>query len=525
MQRRLPNGQPWPAQNVTTMNYNAQIKNQDVIANHEGATAYRMSAEMELYTAVVTTMLSDLNYEKADERVKRIAELVAKVDPVFVAQLAVYARTQMYMRSVPMLLLVELARVHKGDNLVARAIAKTISRADEISELLACYQLRNPQQGIKKLAKLSHQVQAGLQEAFNNFDEYQFAKYDRSSQVVRLRDALFLVHPKAKDAEQQTIFDKIASQTLDTPYTWETELSALGQQQFESEDAKKAAIAAKWEELIASGKLGYMAMLRNLRNIALSGASLQHINAVCARIKDQKAVLNSKQLPFRFLSAFREMSKVDSPHTPHILDSLEEAVLISAMNINGFNANDKVLLACDVSGSMQTAISQRSSVQNYDIGLLLAMLFQTTCNQVTAGMFGDIWKVTPLPTKAVLSNTLALHKREGEVGYSTNGYKVIDWMIENHASYDKVLIFTDCQMWDSRWGQDAAIQDSWHKYKAQYPQAKLYLFDLSGYGQAPFRQTEKDVFLIAGWSDKVFEMLDAIENGNIVLDKIKEIEL
>ena len=238
------------------MNYNAQLKNQDVIMNHEGATAYRMSAEMELYTAVVTTMLSDLNYEKADERVNRIAELVAKVDPVFVAQLAVYARTQMYMRSVPMLLLVELARVHKGDNLVARAIAKTISRADEISELLACYQLRNPQQGIKKLAKLSHQVQAGLQEAFNNFDEYQFAKYDRSSQVVRLRDALFLVHPKAKDAEQQAIFDKIASQTLDTPYTWETELSALGQQQFESEEAKKAAVTAKWEELIASGKLG-----------------------------------------------------------------------------------------------------------------------------------------------------------------------------------------------------------------------------------------------------------------------------
>lgn len=507
------------------MNYNAQLKNQDVIMNHEGARAYPLSAEMELYTVVVTTMLSDLNYEKIDERVNRIAELVAKVDPTFVAQLAIYARTQMYMRSVPMLLLVELAHVHKGDNLVARAIAKTISRADEISELLACYQLRNPQQGVKKLAKLSHQVQAGLQEAFNNFDEYQFAKYDRSSQVVRLRDALFLVHPKAKDAEQQAIFNKIASQTLATPYTWETELSALGQQQFKSEEEKKAAIAAKWEELIASGKLGYMAMLRNLRNIALSGASLQHINAVCARIKDQKAVLNSKQLPFRFLSAYREMSKVDSPHTPHILDSLEEAVLISAMNINGFSANDKVLLACDVSGSMQTAISQRSSVQNYDIGLLLAMLFQTTCNQVTAGMFGDIWKVTPLPSRTVLANTLALHKREGEVGYSTNGYKVIDWMIDNHVSYDKVLIFTDCQMWDSMRGRVDAIQASWHKYKMMNPQVKLYLFDLAGYGAVPFRQAEKDVFLIAGWSDKVFEMLDAIENGNTVLDKIKEIEL
>lgn len=507
------------------MNYNAQLKNQDVIVNHEGEKAYPMSAEMELYTAVVTTMLSDLHYEKVDERVNRIAELVAKVDPMFVAQLAVYVRTQMNMRSVPLLLLVELARVHNGDNLVSRAIAKTVTRADEISELLACYQFRNPQQGVKKLAKLSHQVQAGLQEVFNHFDEYQFAKYDRESQVVRLRDALFLVHPKAKDAEQQTIFDKIASQTLSTPYTWETELSALGQQKFESNEVKKAAYAAKWEELIASGKLGYMALLRNLRNIALSGASVQHINAVCARLKDAQAVLKSKQLPFRFLAAYREMTSVASPYTAHILDSLEEAVLISAMNINGFSGNDKVLLACDVSGSMQYSISSRSSVQNFDIGLLLAMLFQTTCKQVTVDMFGDVWKVTPLPTRSVLANTLALQAREGEVGYSTNGYKVIDWMIENRVFYDKVLMFTDYQMWNSMRGRNSTIQSSWYKYKAIYPQAKLYLFDLAGYGAAPFRQTEKDVFLIAGWSDRVFEMLDAIENGNDVLDRIKEIEL
>ena len=526
MTRRLPNGQPYPPANeTTTMNYNAQLKNQEVITNHEGANAYRMSAEMELYSAVVTTMLADLNYENADERVQRIADLVAKVDPIFVAQLAVYARTCMNMRSVPMLLLVELARVHKGDNLVARAVAKTISRADEISELLACYQLRNPQEGIKKLAKLSHQLQAGLQEAFNKFDEYQFAKYDRSSQVVRLRDALFLVHPKAKDPEQQAIFDKIASQTLETPYTWETELSALGQQHFESEEAKEAAIAAKWEELIASGKLGYMALLRNLRNIAQSGVSSTHINAVCARLKDPQAVLKSKQLPFRFLSAYREMTQVQSPYTAHILDSLEEAVVISALNINGFSANDKVLLACDVSGSMRRPISLRSSVENYDIGLMLAMLFQTTCKQVTAGIFGDTWKVTPLPTKGILANTMKLRELGNTVGFSTNGHLVLDWAIENRVAYDKVLMFTDEQMWDSQYGRKSAIRESWHQYKLLHPQTKLYLFDLSGYGKSPFRETEKDVYMIAGWSDKVFEMLDALEDGNNVLSKIKEIDV
>ena len=41
-------------------------------------------------------------------------------------------------------------------------------------------------------------------------------------------DALFLVHPKAKDVAQQEIFDKIVGDALKTPYTWETQLSALG---------------------------------------------------------------------------------------------------------------------------------------------------------------------------------------------------------------------------------------------------------------------------------------------------------
>ena len=111
----------------------------------------------------------------------------------------------------------ELAKLHNGDNLVSRTIEKVVLRADEIMELLICYQWRNKKEGIKKLARLSHQVQVGLQQAFNRFDEYQFAKYDRDNLEVKLRDALFLVHPKAKDDAQQELFNKIVNKTLQTP--------------------------------------------------------------------------------------------------------------------------------------------------------------------------------------------------------------------------------------------------------------------------------------------------------------------
>lgn len=512
------------------MMYNSILKEEKSVKNHEGATAYAMSPELELYTAVVTASLSDTNYEKQNVRVERIAKLIGKVSPEFVARLAIYTRTEMHLRSIPLLLLVELAKNHNGDDLVARAVEKTVLRADEIMELLMCYQWRNPSSDPrKKLGKLSRQIQNGLQHAFNRFDEYQFAKYDRDNLDVKLRDALFLVHPKAKDVQQQALFDKIASRQLETPYTWETELSALGQQKYESGVQRKKAFGEKWEELIDSGKLGYMAMMRNLRNMLQSDVSLPQMMKVASILSNAEQVEKSKQLPFRYLSAYREIEKMDNVHTSMLLTALENAVKVSVQNLEGFDADTRVLLAADVSGSMQCSVSPKSTVQNYDIGILLSMLLKSKCKSVVSGFFGDIWKVINLPQDNILANTLEMHRREGEVGYSTNGYKVIEWLVKENMQMDKVMIFTDCQMWDSNCRhnryQEKKIKDYWHTYKSMFPEAKLYLFDLAGYGQMPLNLAEKDVYLIAGWSERIFDVLSAIDKGEDALSIINKIDV
>ncbi len=507
------------------MNWNSKLKEQMTVTNYEGVKAYAMTPELELYTAVVTASLSDLFYEKQDERVNRIAALVGKVSPEFVARLAVYARTQMHLRSIPLLLLVELAKVHNGDDLVARAVEKTVLRADEIMELLMCYQWRNPSTDPrKKLGKLSRQIQNGLQRAFNRFDEYQFAKYDRDNLEVKLRDALFLVHPKAKDEQQQALFDKIVNRQLEIPYTWETELSALGQQQFASDEEKTAAFRRKWEELVRSGKLGYMALMRNLRNMLQVGMSFDDLQVVCDRLSDAAQVAKSKQLPFRYLSAYREVEQVNSTGTSALMSALETAVRHSAANIEGFDENTRVLIASDVSGSMWTKVSAKSTVRLFDIGLLLSMLLKSRCQQVIAGIFGSEWSVENMPADNILMATRQLERLEGKVGYSTNGFKVVDWLIEQNQVMDKVMMFTDMQMWDST-GRDSTFEKSWRRYKQLAPQAKLYLFDLGGYGQSPLRLVEPDVYLIAGWSDRVFDVLSAIDSGADALSVINKIEV
>ena len=597
------------------MSYNEQLRCDYLTTNHEGALAWRMTPEWELYTTVVTTMgVEDTFYEGGEERVRRIADLVRKGEPEFVAQLAVYTREEMHLRSVPLLLLVELDCCHQGDTLVSKAVGRTIQRADEITELLMCYLWRS---GKPDLSGLSSQLRKGLAEAFNKFDEYQFAKYNRKNRKVTLRDALALVHPKPKDDRQADIFRKIKSDTLETPVTWETELSAVGQRHFDSEEEKEEAKREVWRNLVQSHRLGYMATLRNLRNMLKLGMDEETMQMVCDYIANPEAVRKSKQLPFRFLSAFLELMDINElrkkilevqesvekmrqgffrktvrvvkrfytisdrslfnltdfakelgirPIMRHysyrtkkwkycehpsekdmkflesqenyllslrntqgkdeeVLQSLESAVCHTAENIPGFDENTRVLLASDTSGSMRARVSRNSSVMCYHIGLLLSMLMRHRCKNAVTGMFGSVWKAVDMSSENILQSTVDMLSREGEVGYATNGYKVIEWLIQEHREMDKVMLFTDCQLWNSEgWCGDAHLAEYWDRYKREVaPHARLYIFDLAGYGQSPISMKRDDVFCIAGWSDKVFDILAAVERGKSAIDEIRRI--
>jgi hypothetical protein len=520
----------------TMARFNAKISESTKTTNHEGAIAYKLTPELELYATVCTASLQDKFYEKADETLTRIRALIKKVDPMFVAKLAVYAREQMYLRSIPLVLVIELNKQVEDKSLIVPLTKRVIQRADEITELLAYYQTANPQNAKevkgnkKKLCKLSKALSKGIAESFHKFDEYQFAKYNTDGEV-KLRDALFLTHPKPMNPTEVALFKKIAQDTLDTPYTWEVELSTA--------KAKGKEKKQVWQELIDSNKLGYMALLRNLRNILQEDVSKEHMIKVAKAISDPEQVRKSKQLPFRFLSAYKELAgsakkrgysrsddetKINSPYVSLMLDALEDAIAVSAENVPGFGYDTSILIASDVSGSMQKPVSEKSKIENYDIGLTLSMVLQHRCKVVQTGIFGDSFKIKALPKKAILANVLKLYEIEGEVGYSTNGYKVIRHLIETKQKVDKVMIFTDCQMWNSD-GDGSTFVKEWNTYKSFNPSAKLYLFDLSGYGNTPISTREKDVYLIAGWSEKVFGVLSALEEGKTAIDVINKVTL
>ena len=187
---------------------------------HEGARAKRFTPEMELKRTLMNCLLwEDQFYEDGVSIADRVKALVPQVEPEKVSQLAILAREEMKLRHAPLLVVREMARHEKHRVLVADTLASVIQRPDEMTELLAIYwaDVLGPMQQ-RKRQPVSAQIKKGLARALTKFDAYQLAKYDRDG-AVRIRDVLFLVHAKPKDADQEKVWKQLVDGELVSPDT------------------------------------------------------------------------------------------------------------------------------------------------------------------------------------------------------------------------------------------------------------------------------------------------------------------
>jgi hypothetical protein len=311
------------------------------VAGGTGALADVLTPELELRRSVLACMLwEDIAYETGLSVADHIGKLVAKVDPATARSVAIEARTAQKLRHVPLLMAREMARTPTHKHLVASTLKEVIRRPDELTEFLALYWKDGR-------CPISNQVKKGLGASLGRFDEYQLAKYKGTkANSIKLRDVLFLTHPKPRDAEQAALWAKLANNTLATPDTWEVALSS-------GKDKK-----AEWTRLLEDNKLGAMALLRNLRNMQSAGVDARLISKGLQNCNPEKV------LPFRFIAAFRE-----APDFRAELEQLMLSCLASQSKIKG-----KTVCIVDVSGSMMAGISGKSRMTRVDAAAALAIL-------------------------------------------------------------------------------------------------------------------------------------------------------
>lgn len=397
-----------------------------VIHTHEGAVAKNISPEQQLRRSVMSCLLwEDEFYEDGKTIADRIRELVAIVPPVVTAKLAIEARNVMHLRHVPLYLTAVLNQYARGTSLVSDTLAQIIQRTDELTEFLAIYAKANGVGPDKIKPKLSNQVRKGLARAWDKFDAYDLAKYNRDG-PIKLRDSMFLSHPKPVTMEQERSWGLLIEGTLESPDTWEVNLSA-------GADKKET-----FERLITEGKLGYLALLRNLRNMVQSGVDEALVRRAIIAQKGAHRVL-----PFRYVSAARAAQLYER--------ELDQALCAAIERLPALKGRTTVLV--DVSGSMDSKLSTKSEVTRMDAAAALASLINAESLRVFS--FSD--GVTEVPPRRGMSGVDAIKRSQ-----SHGGTRLIDAVakINNNVPHDRLIVITDEQAHASfMWGATSGMPD------------------------------------------------------------------
>jgi 60 kDa SS-A/Ro ribonucleoprotein len=385
------------------------------LSTHEGAPAKNINPEQQLRRSVLSCLLwEDSFYEEGQIIADRVVAAAQNVPAAKLAALAIEARTKYNLRHVPLMLLSVLCRIGAGSSLVSDAFPRVINRADELTEFVAIHAKLNGVTPDKVKKTLSAQAKRGLAKAFRKFDGYQLAKYNRNG-AVKLRDVLFLAHPRPVSLAQEETWAKLAARTLESPDTWEVELSA-------GKDKK-----ATFERLLREQKLGYLALLRNLRNMTGAGVDTALIEQALADRKGAERVL-----PFRYIAAARVV-----PQWEPSLDAAMQQSIDALPRLTG-----KTVVLVDVSGSMDDKLSSKSDMTRMDAAAALASIVRSDSLRVFT-FSSDLVEVPPRRGMAGVDAV----KRSQIHGGTELGEAVKK--LNDDLVYDRLIVITDEQSSDA----------------------------------------------------------------------------
>lgn len=512
----------------------------------EGGAALNRDVKSDLFLLAVTNMVGeDTFYESASQRDSRFRDLVHQAtiaDPDWVARFVPYLRNSMQMRSASIVVAAESAwrRLEEAGQFPESTITtrqlvnSAISRLDEPAEFIAYWRSRFGR-------NLPQPVKRGIADAFTRLcNERSAIKYDGQRSAYRLGDVIEIVHPKPSAPWQSELFKwlldrrrhdgaKTALESrglvtieefellrsyspsdardwlLGNPerlaaagLTWEY-LSGLGPMD-----------AAAWEAVIPS--MGYMALLRNLRNFDEAGISDEAAQQVALKLGDSVEVARSRQFPYRFLSAYRATNSLTWAPT------LERALTLAANNVPELPG--RTLFLADTSASMRNPVSAKSTVTHLDIaGLFAATLALRNPDRAHLVGFADgVMRLSAMRGSSVLRTMDALDSKVGSVGHGTNMLGAIQ---ETFRGHDRIIICSDLQC-----APYLGVGDAWARTYGTYsgtgvrlqdivpPTTQVIAINTAGYAATPVDSSLPNYHEVGGFSDKVFTMVAMLGTGS-----------
>jgi len=515
--------------------------------NEMGEKAYKLEAKEELIATCLTTFLQGSYYEKESDIVNRIKTTASKVDEEFVAKLAIYLRDDANMRSVTHLLAGELAPRLSGKEYASRFYKKISVRPDDMSEILAYYFSK----GNKKIASA---MKRGFRAKLESMDPYLIDKYKMNKKNISLVDLVNLTHPTPTQTNAEAFKRLMKGESLDGLYStkiMEKVMSEAGQKaKAEGSSVVEAKAAAITEVL--SGDAPIMNLLRNLRNIIENAPD--QVDKAISHLTNKEKVLKSRLLPFRFATAYEEIEKLKGlsktrssitfesdfgggNNVEKVLKALETALEYSVENIPALEGKTAVLV--DHSGSVRgdgggsSKVSAFSKTTSAMIGNLFGSMLTWSQRDVYMGLFGDELIQVPIDrSKGLLEFNKTSFNEGGKCGGGTeNGlYQFLREVIKNRTRVDNLIIFSDMVIgsggsggWDGSSNVSRGeFQRLFLEFKKINPGCNTISVNIKATSGKEVMDKSLNVLQIAGWSDKIFNLIEANCKGYKAL--IKEIE-
>ena len=499
---------------------------------HEGAPGYARDARSELFLLAVANMVGENTfYEKAGDRDARFRELVHAVaveDMEWLAAFLPWLRDEANMRTAPLVAALEAVRarldagLHGGNR---QLVSSVIRRADEPGEALA-YWMSTYGRAIPK------PVKRGVGDAVLRLGtEFNYVKWGSSeARGFTFADVLNLTHPGDRKGSSQggrfrgpwqhDLFgyavkrpyqpDTPIPESLETLTRRDALLSMpVDERRRVLEDPdllRRAGItwealagwlqgpmdAEAWTAVIPS--MGYMALLRNLRNFDQARVPDEVAQRVAARIADPEQVARSRQFPFRFYAAY-----VAAPSL-RWGDALEKALTAATANVPALPG--RTLVLADTSASMRSVgLSARSTLMYAQIAALFGVALAIRGNRVDLHGFAEGTFRHEVPRGgSVLREVDRFVHRIGEAGHAT---RIAESVRATYAGHDRVLIVSDMQTF--RPGHAGDVTDT---VPAHVP---MYAFNLAGYKHGAIPTGSGTRHELGGMTDATFRMLPLLE--------------
>jgi len=490
--------------------------------NSENAPAYALAPKQALAQYAATGCFGRTFYATADEQLTRVLALCDAVDAEFVARVAVYSRSQSFMKDMPALLCAWLSarepRLHEA--VFARVIDNT--------RMLRTYVqiLRSGVVGRKSLGTAPKRL---VSEWLASRDED--ALFSGSAgQSPSLSDIVRMVHPKPAGPKREAFYGYMLGRSHDA--------NALPKlvMQFEQFKAAKtgendavdvpdlpfmllSALPLAQKDWVSIAKnASWQTTRMNLNTFARHCVFEDHGLAylIAARLRDAGEIRRARVFPYQLLTAHRNC---DAAVPEEVRNALQDAMELAIANVPSIEG--RVVVCPDVSGSMASPVTghrrgSTTSVRCIDVAALVGASVLRKNPAATVLPFEQaVVSVDLNSCDSVMTNAGRLASIGGG---GTNCSAPVRLLNQRKEKADLVIFVSDNESWvDQGRGRGTALLAEWSEFRQRNPKARLVCLDVQP-NQTTQAGERADILNIGGFSDQVFEVISAFASGQLEAD-------